>query len=253
MADKRAPDGANLYLGKGVIYFDRFDANGVKTGLVHLGNCSSLDITGSGTVKEIFENMTKNAKMLASTVTDRKLAVKIVGTEFNADNLALVMQGTKANYANASNAAITAQALATGGVMQGRWYEVGRRNIAAVVVKVASVAKTITTDYLVDAVRGLIYIVPGGGIADAAAATVDCTSSDPSNLKQVTALDQPVKGKILFIGDPSAGPVRTVEMFQVSLTPDQAMALISQDYTSWGLTGTLEHTDQGTYREIFEN
>ena len=38
-------NGNNILLGRGKIYFDRFDANGARTGELFLGNCPTFEIT----------------------------------------------------------------------------------------------------------------------------------------------------------------------------------------------------------------
>lgn len=62
-------------------------------------------------------------------------------------------------------------------VVQGLWHPLGKKLLTDTpVVKVASSAKTIGTDFVLDRVNGYLYVVVGGGIADAA--TVDVTSID---------------------------------------------------------------------------
>ena len=38
-------NGNNILLGRGKIYFDRFDSSGVRTGELFLGNCPTFEIT----------------------------------------------------------------------------------------------------------------------------------------------------------------------------------------------------------------
>ena len=38
-------NGNNILLGRGKIYFDRFDAAGVRTGELFLGNCPTFEVT----------------------------------------------------------------------------------------------------------------------------------------------------------------------------------------------------------------
>ena len=48
-----APNAANLLLGRGALYFDRFAAGTTnRQGEVHLGNVTKLEITTTDEVKE---------------------------------------------------------------------------------------------------------------------------------------------------------------------------------------------------------
>jgi len=55
---------------------------------------------------------------------------------------------------------------------QGRYFQLGKYNVDTVVVTVSASTKTEGTDYSVDYVNGVVYIIPGGGIADAASVSV---------------------------------------------------------------------------------
>lgn len=78
------------------------------------------------------------------------------------------------DYSQSSATGSTAQFTA----VQGRSYSLGAFNVTSVVVEVSASAKTLDVDYTLDAVRGIITIISGGGIADAA--TVDVTFNKPA-------------------------------------------------------------------------
>lgn len=64
------------------------------------------------------------------------------------------------------------------GVNKSQVILLGARNVSNVVVEVATVAKTLGTDYTLEAGPGVITILPGGTIADGA--TVDVTYDKPA-------------------------------------------------------------------------
>jgi hypothetical protein len=89
-------------------------------------------------------------------------------------------------------------------------------------------------------VTGRIYIVEGGGIADAANIEVDYTYATIS-LPTVRGMNQTsVKGMIRFIGDPARGPKYECQIWRASIRADGAIGFISDEYASWTMTGDIE-------------
>jgi hypothetical protein len=111
------------------------------------------------------------------------------------------------------------------------------------------------TDYKVDAVPGRIYIVEGGGIADAANIEVDFTYATIT-LPTVRGMNQTtIKGYLRFIGDPARGPKYECEIWRASVRADGAIGFIADEYSSFTLTGDIEsdavnHTNEPHYRLI---
>ncbi len=49
-----APNGAEIFIGAGKVYFDRFDSNGNSTGKRFLGNCPKFEITPSSDSSDVW-------------------------------------------------------------------------------------------------------------------------------------------------------------------------------------------------------
>lgn len=249
-----AVNGNNILLGRGKVYFDRFDSAGNRTGELFLGNCPTFEITPSPEEIKKYSSADKAADLIASDVLRTSLALRIVGDEFSKENLAMALFGDTSTLAQ-TGAAVTNEAIS--GVLQGRYYPLSKRQVSAVTVTGPSGTPTyvLNTDYKVDAVSGRIYIVEGGGIADATNIEVDFTYATLS-LPTVRGMNQTsVKGYLRFIGDPARGPKYECEIWRASIRADGAIGFISDEYSSFTLTGDIEsdaihHTSEPHYRLI---
>lgn len=246
---RTAPHADNLLLGKGAIYCDILDANGNRTGEFHLGNCTRGETSQSDEMKQMYSSMDSDAGLYKEALLRRTLDLNITGTEFSPENMPLIFMGTEISVTQAAGT-LTDYAFAAN-VKAGRWYEVGKRAISNVVVKASNVANAavVTTDYQVDAVRGRIYIVPGGALDAAAAPVVSCSHNALANATALPAIAGGTVGKftcyIRFVGDPSAGPAMEVDFWKVSLTRDGPLGLISDDWGNFNLKAKIENDTAG--------
>ncbi len=244
----------NILLGRGKIYFDRFNSAGAKTGELFLGNCPTFEITPSPEEIKKFSSADKAAAMIASDVLRVTLALRVVGDEFSKENLAMALFGDNSTLSQ-TGAAVTNEAIAD--VLQGRYYALAHRSVTLVTVTgpAGTPTYTLNTDYKVDAVSGRIYIVEGGTIADLADIEVDYTYATLS-LPTVRGMNQSsVRGMIRFVGDPARGPKYECEIWRASIRADGAIGFISDEYANWTMTGDIEsdavnHPDDPHFRLI---
>lgn len=249
-----AVNGNNILLGRGKIYFDRFDTNGARTGELFLGNCPTFEITPSPEEIKKYSSADKAANLIASDVLRTSLALRIVGDEFSKDNLAMALFGDTSTLSQ-TGSTVTNEAIS--GVLQGRYYPLSKRQVSVVTVTGPSGTPVYVanTDYKVDAVSGRIYIIEGGGIADAANIEVDFTYATIA-LPTVRGMNQTsVKGYLRFIGDPARGPKYECEIWRASVRADGAIGFISDEYSTFTLTGDIEsdavnHLNEPHYRLI---
>lgn len=247
-------NGNNILLGRGRIYFDRFDAAGARTGELFLGNCPTFEITPSPEEIKKFSSADKAADLIASDVLRTALALRIVGDEFSKENLAMALFGDTATLSQ-TGATINNEAISN--VLQGRYYPLSKRQVSSVTVTGSGGTPTYVanTDYKVDAVPGRIYIVEGGGIANAANIEVDFTYATIA-LPTVRGMNQTsVKGYLRFVGDPARGPKYECEIWRASVRADGAIGFIADEYSSFTLTGDIEsdatnHPTEPHYRLI---
>jgi len=247
-------NGANLLLGKGKVYFDRFTSAGAATGERFLGNCERFEITTTDERVQKHSSAEAAAPLLASAVTRRTPEVAITLDEFTKENIALVLMGDESALAQSADS-VTDEA--HNGVKQGRYYKLAYRNVSSVVVTGEGGTPTyvLNTDYEVDAVTGRIYIVPDGSITDDTNVLVsyDYAADTSAYVKGGSA--SKIEGSMRFKPDPSAGPKWEVEIWKVSISPDGALALIGEDYANAPLKAEIladstNHPTEPLYRAI---
>lgn len=249
-----APNSANLLLGKGAIYFDRFAAGTTtRQGELHLGNCTTFELTTTDELKDKYSSMTSTSPLLKSVSTRRTMELKVTGDEYSLENLALVLMGNTSTLSQSSGS-VTAENITTAS-KQGHWYPTVKRSISSLIVKVGAATKTLGTDYDQDLVTGRVKILPGGTITDTSTVTVDYSYAVVSLNTVVGGNASIIEGYLRFIGNPAAGPTYEVEVWKVALQPDGPLALIQDDYGNWSLTlkvldDSANHASEPYYRII---
>lgn len=142
---------------------------GVGGALVPIGNLSGHKIE----IKREGNTLTKAMKGFHQ---EFKELTKLVGERFEFDLDEATWRANEtffmalAALTISSGAVVAPSGTATiNGVKQGYTYFISAtvRDFNTVVVKVSTVAKTVDVDYTIDVATGEIYIIPGGGIADA--------------------------------------------------------------------------------------
>lgn len=248
-------NGNNVLLGRGMIFFDRFDSSGDPTGEIFLGNCPSFEITPSAEEIKLYSSASATADLICSDVIRTTLALRINGSEFAKENLAMALFGDTSSITQTS-AGITDEVLTTSAVHD-RYYPTLYRDISAVTVTGPSGVPeyVVTDDYVIDADSGRIYIVPGGDITEGT--TVECDYTYGTiDLETVRGMNVgSVKGKIRFVGDPARGPKYEVEIWRASVRSDGAIPFIGDEYATWSLVGEIEsdavnHADEPHFRMI---
>lgn len=233
-------------LGKGSILFDRFDPSGLKTGLVHLGNCTKFELDLKDDIAELYQSLNKNVTLISTAVKKRQPKISITGTDFSADHIAFAQMSLGKTTLSTSATTFTAETLIT--VAQaanciGRYFQVAHRNVdptgTAPVVTQGS-ALTAGTDYiLVDPVQGLFYIPVGSTIAAGTVVTVTYHTL-VGTIDQVAGATVPfVSGHLLFSPDPVDGQKMGCDIWKVNLNPNGQFGLISDDYGNWTLDGNI--------------
>src|SRR3990170_7510928 len=162
-----APNAANLLLGRGAVYFDRFAAGTAnKQGEAHLGNVTKLEITTTDEVKEKYSSMVSTSALLKSVNVKRTVEAKLTADEFSLANLALALMGSESTLSQAASTATT-ETITTSAKL-GRWYPLAKRNVSVVVIT----GKVEGTDFSVDATTGRVYLIPTGSIIEGSTVTV---------------------------------------------------------------------------------
>jgi hypothetical protein len=239
-----APSSDNLLVGKGEVFFNRFDALGVGTGLRHLGNVDAMEITTADDNIEKYSNMSQDAPLYKRVARRRTVTIRLTMSEFSPYNMALAMMGTVVETYAQPATAIVGESLTTS-VVKGAFYKTAKLGpITAVVVKQGATTLVLGTDYIIDdASVGIIQILESSVTVTAGSAiTIDYTPTlyAAGDIIEVYGGESgTVEGSLLFIGDPVTGPRQMVEVWRVSFTPDGALGLISDEFAAVGVTGSV--------------
>jgi hypothetical protein len=207
------PDSANILCGTGEVWFDRMNNDGTYAGFRHLGNVSKLDITPTVTVIEKKSSMNATRAVIARAVTETKMELALMLSEFDRENVALALLGTAAPYVQALNAAIVAAPL--GISKQGSALDTGKLRITVTDLKMGVTVYVNGVDYTVDNESGLITIVPGGAIVDGSVLTWDGSNAAVASFAML------------------------LDAFKVSMSPDAAIALLGDTFAEIGLKGSV--------------
>jgi hypothetical protein len=222
---------------------DRY-VNGVKTnGLRFVGNVTELRLTTTDELREKYSSSEASSPLLKRVVSRRTVEFTAVLDEFTMENLSLAMMGTAPSSAVQANTAVTDDDL--GEVQQGRYYDLGNRNIASFVLEETgtSDAFTVGDDYTVDLVTGLLYIVPGGGIADGTEVQATYTRATETTITTIEGgAASTIEAYLHFESDNATGPNYRLKSERVSITPDGDLGFISDDFGNFTIRLAAQKT-----------
>jgi hypothetical protein len=236
----QAPNPANVILGRGMLYIDNFDANGLRTGQQAIGNVTAFDTENKVEIKEKYESMDPASSLYARGVTRQTVTLKITGDEFTLDNLARALLGSIV-VINVTGATSTDEAFTpAAGIILGRYYDLANRNVTTLTsVKQGATTLAPGTDYTADLVRGRIYFLPTGAAVAGTPATATYTYGNFTYHSVSVASVGTVDAYVRFIGNPVKGPTFEAEYWHVSFTPTGTLGFIADDFGNWTLEGLV--------------
>jgi hypothetical protein len=159
---------------------------------------------------------------------------EIESDEAYGELLALIFFGVK--NANAVQASAAAQTVSFAGVKKQRSYNIGKIKVSDVVVKVGVATKVLGTDYTLDADNGVIHILSGGSIADAATVDVefDCAEVTRESFTAMKSFKKSGTMRLLEV-DSYDGQARHDITFACDLFPDTAYEANPDDFSKFKL------------------
>ncbi len=249
-------DPTQLLLGRGKVFFDRFDASGNPTGLRFVGEADKLDITPSVTNKDYFTQTKAASTKLASNITNQTHEIDLQLREYQPENLALAMLGDSIALTQTQQTVADGTEQLSAKALPGCVYQTKYRNISALTAKTGVTPLVADTDYeILDPKLGLIHILPGTTVLDGTKPlNVGYTAAAIATGKQIQGgTTSKIEGKLVFIGDPANGPALDAEIWRVRWQPSGALSFITDDYSSIPLKGEVmddaaNHPAQPLYR-----
>lgn len=252
------PSSGNTLFGRGAVLFDRFTSSNVQNGqYLHLGNCDNFSISTTTDVARLKDFTTSATADYNSAVKSTDVSLKISGFEVATKIMAILTLGDTTTYTQtAHTAAAQSTTLVPAGLtgVLGSFFKVSRRNISAPTLVQGANTLVSGTDYeIFDASAGVFKILAAGvTVVDATAITCNYTAAVIA--AGATALDvvragttANIKGSLLFLPANSTGPLIEVRAYNVSLSPDGDIGLISEDWLKWNMTGVVNSDTAGTY------
>lgn len=250
------PQTRDYNLGRGIVYFAELDTvTNLPGAWRDLGNAPEFNITVALETLKHFSSR-QGLKVTDAEVTlSQDVGFTFKLDEINHENLALTFSGTQAALTNASVAGFAEHTMIDS-VEMGRWYDiVNASNVRAYDVALANLtvelSGTVDTalvegvDYDLDIEMGRIFI-RADGIVVVAGDSIDVTlaaAAGANGVDEVLALTQTaVVGALKFIGtNPNDNDRKSEYTFwQVKVKADGDLALIGDDWTQLGYTGTGE-------------
>jgi len=239
-----APDPQNILLGKGELFFDRFNTGGTVQGYFHLGNCSKFAINLADDLLSLNTSQDAAAGLLKRVTRKREVQISITSNEYAIESMALALMGDQGTFAQTSSA-ITGEILTTNAV-NGRYYKTAGRNISSVVLTQGTVTLAQSVAYTVyDSTAGVIKLITAS--TTATAITAAYTRASLSLDQILGATKTKVEGRLLFVPDPTTGPQMDVEVWRVAVAPGGEVGLISEDFGEYTLNLVALDDTAGTY------
>lgn len=242
-----SPNPRLLKEGRGHLYMAPFDANGVASlGLIDMGNLKSFAYTNKPTIDTMYSMLGGPSVVYDQAISQLDGDIDIEGTEFSAENLALIYGGTVGSFTQ-SSATVTAETLTTNAVLGG-FYRVAKRNMTLTDLKVSSTVLVAGVpgvgDYqVINALTGLIQLNQAP-VTSALMAGVTVTADYAA--AEVAALDRVavgaanlIPGSLLFVPNNSRGINQELFLYNVLFQPDAGPSFVSDKYTTWKAKATV--------------
>lgn len=230
----------NYTLGRGRLYFDKFAEDGTTlTGQRYIGNTPELNLTIESESLEHFDSdagiKVKDAAVLLSVSRTGSFITDHISPE----NLAAFFLG-EAEVVDV--AAATGLTYTINDVILDRRYQVGQsdsvpagvRNLAAVVVKVGVSAKTLNTDYTLDAATGGVIPLSTGSIVAGDDVIVEYELPEFSYNRVISGASAEINGAMLFVSTNPEGRKFDYYWPKVTLKPDGDYALKGDEFQQIG-------------------
>jgi hypothetical protein len=235
--------------GKGSVLLDIFDlVTGLPTGLQHLGNVPKFEIEIKDDKAELFQFINATPSKYASAVKKREVKLTVNGNDFNSNIMAIAQASSGKTTLAVAAGAVVAEVLisaAQAATAKGRFFRTLSLNVDNVTTPPALVQNAVPlvlgVDYTVaDAQKGLFYFPTTGTVIVAAFPVTITYTKLVGTFDQVPGANVPfVKGRVLFVPDPTDGQKIGCEIWRVNLSPSGQLGLIADDYGNWTLDGDV--------------
>jgi hypothetical protein len=232
-------NGENLKLGRGALFLAPWSGStppSADTLGEFIGNITSLELSSENETREKYSSTEQSSPLLDSRVIRQAYEMVASLDEHTLTNLKLFMSG---DATTVNQSATTSGSKTLNDVELGQTYYIGARNVTNVAVKKGTTTKTAGTDYLLDATLGLLTILSTGTLVsgDDLTVTYHCPAATIQKVRGGTTVSPTYK--LTFQADDANADGDAAKdrltVWKVSVNPDGAYGLISDDYAQFGL------------------
>src|SRR5262245_46027738 len=118
------------YLGKGSLLADIFDAQGNLTGYQHFGNVTTAEQEIKDDLAKLYQHINATPTEIAQGLKKRDVMLKLTGTDFSADHLAIAMMANGKTQLSTGTTPVSAEVLASAtATKKGKYFSTIRRNL----------------------------------------------------------------------------------------------------------------------------
>lgn len=228
------------FSGQGKVSIAPRQANGLPGIFRDIGNASVCEGGLSEDTVERSESRSGSRLPFRRMTKGQAGTIKIVGDEFNRDNFALAVRGTKTDVAAAP--AVTGFVLPSG-VAVGDTLILPAKNVTGVAIKDSTGSPKVlalNTNYSLDPAAGSITILDltaGGAFVQPLKA--DFTPGVKKVVGAFTAPNQEYWLRLDGVNTDNGNARSILDVFRVRISPAKALALISNDYLDFEYDGTI--------------
>ena len=233
---------ARSFLGAGDIYLNRI-VNGVKQGMVGPVYADKFEIQPNVDTKQSTSKGRHDYGQVLETVALQQPAdFSMDLKEVVGDILVMAMLGTSAAFTQASGTLVDEDVV----IKKGKWVEIGKLRLADSGVTVEHTTGTPVyvegTDYLLNRELGLLKILDGSAIVDAATVVVNGAYGAIAGGSVISGATQTdIRCEVLFDGVNQAdGSECTVRIHEAVIAADSAFDFLADDFNNVSLAGTLK-------------
>jgi len=258
MAPLTSPSPELLRLGSGELFFDRWDEDGNPTGMRHLGNVETLEITLTDDKLVKKESMTRARNTYKSITRSRTVILRAVGDEWSVDNLALMLMGSLV-YATAAATPVVDKVLyadvpvgTLGSILGGKFFFVGDLNVGTLTMDLGATALDADDFEVYNAQMGVVRIketstTATNGTDDLTVSYTPAAITGTASPVVRGGTETVIQGSVLFFEDNTTGENHILRVWSVSVTPDGALGLISDDFATFALNMEVQSDVAGDH------
>ena len=203
---------------------------------------TKFEIKPNSDLKEMTSRgRTTYGQVIESVPLPKPADFSVTFAEVNKESIAMALFGTNSTLAQGSGSVTDEDVVAA----KGMWVQLSKHNIAEAGFVVTNAAATVTyvlgTDYNVNYRLGMLQILSGGAIADAAALKVDFTYNAISGTTVSGATQTQVRAQFRLDGINFADQLPViVDVWEGVLTPDSAFDFLQDNFAEVALKGRLK-------------